>query len=190
MGTFVKFGCVFDKNWRTDTSTLKSVGRWPSLAMEVTNAPLFCVASTACGLGGLAHERGPCRDGPASGENVSHLCRLRISGYFGLEAGPSRYGAQNMREVRSGYEAQGGRLGGIVCRCPFKFGSLRPFLWVVRPYTYEHVGSEVIYVYVVPWLEFSIVLSYPHYPHGTWVRCHQVMRPKGPGWAVSRAGAL
>ena len=25
------------------------------------------------------------RDGPASGENRSHLCRLRILGYFGLD---------------------------------------------------------------------------------------------------------
>ena len=25
--------------------------------------------------------RGPYRDGPASGENISHLCRLKISGY-------------------------------------------------------------------------------------------------------------
>jgi len=29
--------------------------------------------------------RGPYRDGPASGENTRHLCRLKISGYFGLD---------------------------------------------------------------------------------------------------------
>ena len=28
---------------------------------------------------------GPCRYGPASGENTSHLCRLRILDYFGLD---------------------------------------------------------------------------------------------------------
>ena len=29
--------------------------------------------------------RGAYRDGPASGENRNHLCRLRILGYFGLD---------------------------------------------------------------------------------------------------------
>ena len=28
---------------------------------------------------------GPYRDGPASGENTSHWCRLRILGCFGLD---------------------------------------------------------------------------------------------------------
>ena len=27
----------------------------------------------------------PYRDGPASGENISHLCRLGIWGYFGIQ---------------------------------------------------------------------------------------------------------
>ena len=31
------------------------------------------------------HMRGPFRDGPASGEDRSHLCRLKIRGYFGLD---------------------------------------------------------------------------------------------------------
>ena len=34
-------------------------------------------------------------------EDISHLCRLRILGYFGLEAGPSRYGPHMHQKLNS-----------------------------------------------------------------------------------------
>ena len=41
-----------------------------------------------------------------------------------------------------------------------------PGSWVSFPY---QSTLDAVYLFGVPWLEFPIVLSYPHYPEGTYI---------------------
>jgi len=60
------------------------------------------------------------RDGPASGENIRHLCRLRTLGYFGLDPpnrGPGLVGNKRIRvQTVRGVYGRGTHDGGALYR--------------------------------------------------------------------------